>query len=106
MMDECAARVRSILQTRYDEIEDLQGAINDRYSLEDLFLKLAEVDNEEEIISRLIECLEGCTGSMKEKVISETNNAEAKHALVLHGKEGIITPKFHTQSISMESLQY
>lgn len=32
VVDECAERVRSILQTRYDELEDLRDAINDKMS--------------------------------------------------------------------------
>ncbi len=76
IVDECAERIRSILQTRYDELEDLRDAINDRYPFEDLFLKWAEVDNEEELIRHLLERLEECTGNMKEMTMSEISNAD------------------------------
>ena len=76
VMDECAERVRSILQTRYDELEDLRDAINDRYPFEDLFLKWAEVDDEEEMIRQFLMRLEECSESMKERVMSETNNVD------------------------------
>ena len=76
IVDECAERVRSILQTRYDELEDLRDAINDRYPFEDLFLKWAEVDNEEELIRHLLECLEEWTGHMKKRTMSGISNAE------------------------------
>ena len=39
-----------IPQTRNDEIEDLRDAIDDRYPFENLFLKWAELDDEEEPI--------------------------------------------------------
>ena len=76
VVDECAERVRSILQTRYDELEDLRDAINDRYTFEDLFLKWAEVDNEEEMIRQLLFCLTTRTAEMKEKITMEANNEE------------------------------
>lgn len=76
VVDGCAERVRSILQTRYDELEDLRDAINDRYPFEDLFLKWAEVDDEEEMIRQLLLCLTTRTAEMREKITMEANNEE------------------------------
>ena len=76
VVDECAERVRRILQTRYDELEDLRDAINDRYPFEDLFLKWTEVDDEEEMIRQLLLCLTTRTAEMKEKITMEANNEE------------------------------
>ena len=51
---ECKDRIRSLLQSRYDELEEERDAINDRYPYEDLYLKQEAVDNEEAIISHLL----------------------------------------------------
>ncbi len=58
--DECKERLRALLQARYDELEEFREAINDRYPYEDLFLKWAEVDYEEELIKTLLKYLEIC----------------------------------------------
>lgn len=76
VVDECAERVRSILQIRYDELENLRDAINDRYPFEDLFLKWAEVEYEEEMISRLLLHLVECAESMKKNVENKINDEE------------------------------
>ena len=39
--DNCANHVKMLLQTRYDELEHIREAINDRYPFEDLLLKQA-----------------------------------------------------------------
>ena len=58
--DNCANHVKMLLQTRYDELEHIREAINDRYPFEDLFLKQAEVDDEKFLIHRLLEYLDSC----------------------------------------------
>ena len=58
--DNCANHVKMLLQTRYDELEHIRKAINDRYPFEDLFLKQAEVDDEKFLIHRLLEYLDSC----------------------------------------------
>ena len=56
--EECAERVKSILRKRYDELEEIRDAINDRYPFEDLYLKYDEVDYEEALIRLLLGYLE------------------------------------------------
>ena len=58
--DNCANHVKMLLQTRYDELEHIREAINDRYPFEDLLLKQAEVDDEKFLIHRLWEYLDSC----------------------------------------------
>ena len=58
--DNCANHVKMLLQTRYDELEHIREAINDRYPFEDLLLKQAEVDDEKFPIHRLLEYLDSC----------------------------------------------
>lgn len=48
--DECAERLKDLLQKRYAELEEMRDAINDGYRYEDLFLKWDEVDDEETLI--------------------------------------------------------
>ena len=66
--DESSARIRNMLEIRFHELEELREAINDHYSSDDLFLKWAEVDNEEKMIKNLLICLEKCTESIKEDI--------------------------------------
>ena len=58
--DNCANHVKMLLQTRYDELEHIREAINDRYPFKDLLLKQAEVDDEKFLIHRLLEYLDSC----------------------------------------------
>ena len=66
--DECSARIKGILQIRYDELEELRDAINDRYPFADLFRKYAEVDYEEALIWNLLKHLEKCTADLKDAI--------------------------------------
>lgn len=63
--DRCSARIRNILESRYSELEEQRDAINDRYPFEDLYLKQAEVDDEEKLIRLLLKYLASCTEEMK-----------------------------------------
>ncbi len=75
---ECADRIKKLLQTRYDELEETRDAINDRYPFEDLYLKWAEVDDEEKLISQLIKHLDICAAKMiEEKRESDMTVAKA-----------------------------
>ena len=65
--EECAERVKSILRKRYDELEEIRNAINDRYPFEDLELKCDEVDDEEMLIRQLLEYLIDATKLLKAK---------------------------------------
>ena len=64
--DSCGDRLRALLNSRYAELEDVRDAINDRYPFEDLFLKCAEVDDEEFLIQKLLEYLDSCVLERKE----------------------------------------
>ena len=64
--DNCANHVKMLLQTRYDELEHIREALNDRYPFEDLFLKQAEVDDEKFLIHRLLEYLDSCVLERRE----------------------------------------
>ena len=65
--DQCAAKLRELLLTRYGELEKLRDEINDRYPFEDLYLRQDEVDDEERMIKRLLEQLEANTAEIKEE---------------------------------------
>lgn len=58
--DRCSERLRVLLQTRYNKVEEFREAINDRYPFEDLFLRMYEVDYEKELIQKLLEYLSSC----------------------------------------------
>lgn len=72
--DECSLRIKAILQTRYDGLEEWRDAVNDRYPFEDLYLKMAEVDDEERLISELLEYLTSRTEEMKRRIRREYGN--------------------------------
>ena len=69
--DECAARLREILQARYDEAEDLREAINDRYPFEDYDLKCEEIEREEQLVKSLLGQLDRETERIKEDIRME-----------------------------------
>ena len=66
--DECSARIKEMLQRRYNELEDMRDAINDRYPFEDLFIAQAKVDYEKKLIQNLIEHLKYCTLELKNTI--------------------------------------
>ena len=64
--DNCANHVKMHLQTRYDELEHIREAINDRYPFEDLFLEEAEKKKKKFLIHRLLEYLDSCVLERRE----------------------------------------
>ena len=68
--DKCSERLKDILQKRYAELEEMREAINDRYPFEDWLLKCSEVDDEEELIRRLLKHLQTDTEKLKEEKAS------------------------------------
>lgn len=67
--DECSERIKALLEKRFKELEEWRDAINDRYPFEDLYLKWTEVDDEEELIRRLLKHLEKSTDDLKNERI-------------------------------------
>ena len=65
IVDECSNQIKNKLQRRYDELEELRTAINDRHPFEDLYLQWAKVDYEEELIHSLLENLNDSTLKIK-----------------------------------------
>jgi len=65
--DECSERLKNLLQKRYNELEEMRNAINDRYPFEDLEHKCDEVDDEEMLIRQLLEYLKDATKLLKAK---------------------------------------
>lgn len=73
--DECSARIKNLLQKRYEELKKEQDAVNDRYPYEDLYLKWEEVDDEEFLIRFLLRSLEAGTAELKAKRKKEYEEA-------------------------------
>lgn len=65
--DECSMRIKAHLQKRYEELEEEHDAINDYYPYEDLYLKWAEVDDEEYLIRFLLKSLDQGAIELKAK---------------------------------------
>jgi len=63
--DECAERLKDLLQKRIAELEEIRDAINDAYRHEDLYLKWDEVGDEEALIRLLLEHLQNDTEKLK-----------------------------------------
>ena len=63
--DECAERLKDLLQKRFTELEEIREAINDGYRHEDLFLKWDEIDDEKALIRLLLEHLRNDTEKLK-----------------------------------------
>lgn len=74
--DECCERIKKLLLTRFDELEELREAINDRYPFNDLFLKWVEVSDEEYLIQYLLNQLEPGIAEVKEKRKEEYEEAK------------------------------
>lgn len=66
--EECAERIRKILQDHFAELEDMRDAINDRYPFEDLFIAQAKVDYERYYIRCLLKHLDECTIKKKKEI--------------------------------------
>ena len=52
--DECAARIGAMLRARFAELEAWRHAINDHYAGPDIVMDQTAVDDEEELILRLL----------------------------------------------------
>ena len=70
--DECSTRIKEMLQERYNELEGMRDAINDRYPFEELFIAQTKIDYEKKLIQNLIEHLKCCTSELK-KTISDND---------------------------------
>lgn len=57
-----------VLQERYDKLEEMRKAINDRYPFDDLFVQWPKVDYEEKIITSLMKHLESFVKEMKNEI--------------------------------------
>lgn len=75
--DESVLQIKELLQERYDKLEEMRKAINDRYPFDDLFVQWAKVDYEEKIINTLIKHLESFVKEIK-KEISEQYHINQK----------------------------
>lgn len=74
--DECSARIKNLLQKRYEELEEMRDAINDYYPHEDLCLKWVEVDDEEYLIRFILKSLEQGIAEVKDKRKKEYEEAK------------------------------
>lgn len=72
--DECAERLKDLLQKRYAELEEMRDAINDGYRYEDLFLKWDEVDDEEALIRLLLKHLKNDAEKLKAEKQQKLND--------------------------------
>lgn len=72
--DECAERLKDLLQKRYAELEEMRDAINDGYRYEDLFLKWDEVDDEEVLIRLLLKHLKNDAEKLKAEKQQKLND--------------------------------
>ena len=73
--DECAERLKNLLQNRFAELEEIRDAINDGYRHEDLFLKWDEIDDEKALIQLLLEHLRNDTEKLKAEKLQKWRDA-------------------------------
>ena len=66
--DKVSSHLEEILKERLDKTTQLQNDINDSYRHEDLYLVMAEVSIEKEMVENLIKSLKEYTIRKKEKI--------------------------------------
>ena len=66
--EECAERIRKILQDHFAELEEERDAINDFYPWEDWFLAMQKVDDGRYYIRSLLKHLDECTIKKKKEI--------------------------------------